>query len=72
MSKQIAAVGPKDVDAKDKVAEAHFHAAQARPHMSLRWPLPPQDQQRSSLIQLKWLPRTPGMAAGLNDHVRPF
>lgn len=44
----------------------------ARPHMSVRLPLPPQDQQRSGLIQLKWLPRTPGMAAGLTDHVWPF
>jgi len=44
----------------------------ARPHMSVRLPLPEQDQQVSGLIQPKWLPRTPGMAAGLTDHVWMF
>ena len=41
----------------------------ARPHMSLRLPLPDPDQHVLGLIQPKWLPRTPGMAAGLTDHV---
>jgi hypothetical protein len=41
----------------------------ARPPMSLRWPLPDPDQHVLGLIQPKWLPRTPGMAAGLTDHV---
>ncbi len=44
----------------------------ARPHMSLRLPLPDQDQHVLGLIQPKWLPRTPGMAAGLTDHVWTF
>jgi transposase-like protein len=44
----------------------------ARPHMSWRLPLPGQDQQVSGLIQPKWLPRTPGRAAGLTDHVWTF
>lgn len=44
----------------------------ARPHMSLRLPLPDQDQHVWGLIQPKWLPRTPGMAAGLTDHVWTF
>src|SRR5215813_6348113 len=44
----------------------------ARPHMSLRLSLPDQDQYVSGLIQPKWLPRTPGMAAGLTDHVWTF
>jgi len=40
----------------------------ARPHMSVRLSLPDQDQPVLGLIQPKWLPRTPGMAAGLTDH----
>jgi IS1 family transposase/transposase-like protein len=41
----------------------------ARPHMSLRVPLPDQDPHDVGLIQPKWCHRTPGMAAGLTDHV---
>lgn len=44
----------------------------ARPPMSLRLPPPNQDQHVLGLIQPKWLPRTPGMAAGLTDHVWTF
>jgi IS1 family transposase len=44
----------------------------ARPHMSLRLPLPAQEPHASGLIQLKWCHRTPGMAAGLTDHVWTF
>lgn len=44
----------------------------ARPHMSLRLPLPEQDQLPSGLIRPKWVQRTPGMAAGLTDHVWTF
>jgi IS1 family transposase/transposase-like protein len=44
----------------------------ARPHMSLRLPLPEQELSASGLIQPKWQPRTPGMAAGLTDHVWTF
>ena len=44
----------------------------ARPHQSLRLPLPEEEQVRSGLIQPKWQPRTPGMAAGLTDHVWTF
>ncbi len=44
----------------------------ARPHMRLRWPFPEQDRQGSGLMQPQWLPRTPGMAAGLTDHVWTF
>src|SRR5882762_3632576 len=44
----------------------------ARPHMSLRLSLPDQDQHILGLIQPKWLPRTPAMAAGLTDHVWTF
>ena len=44
----------------------------ARPHMSLRLPLPEPVPQASGLIQPKWSPRTPGMAAGLTDHVWTF
>ena len=41
----------------------------ARPHMRLRLPRPEQEPHASGLIQLKWCHRTPGMAAGLTDHV---
>jgi hypothetical protein len=44
----------------------------ARPHQSLRLPLPTPEQPRAGLIQPKWQPRTPGMAAGLTDHVWTF
>jgi IS1 family transposase/transposase-like protein len=44
----------------------------ARPHMSLRLPLPEQEPSASGLIQPKWQHRTPGMAAGLTDHVWTF
>jgi IS1 family transposase/transposase-like protein len=44
----------------------------ARPHMSLRLPLPEQAPHASGLIQPKWYHRTPGMAAGLTDHVWTF
>lgn len=44
----------------------------ARPHMSLRLPVPEQVSHASGLIQPKWRHRTPGMAAGLTDHVWPF
>jgi hypothetical protein len=44
----------------------------ARPHMSLRVPLPEQELHASGLIQPTWRHRTPGMAAGLTDHVWTF
>jgi IS1 family transposase/transposase-like protein len=44
----------------------------ARPHMSLRVPLPDQALHATGLIQPKWHHRTPGMAAGLTDHVWTF
>jgi IS1 family transposase len=43
----------------------------ARPHMSLRLPLS-EPVSASGLIQPKWHHRTPGMAAGLTDHVWTF
>jgi IS1 family transposase/transposase-like protein len=44
----------------------------ARPHQSLRLLLPAQATPSVGLIQPKWQPRTPGMAAGLTDHVWAF
>src|SRR5437588_4228900 len=44
----------------------------ARPHMSVRLSLPDQDQHVLGLSQPQGLPRTPGMAAGLTDHVWTF
>lgn len=44
----------------------------ARPHQSLRLPLPEPSSRASGLIQPKWQRRTPGMAAGLTDHVWTF
>jgi hypothetical protein len=44
----------------------------ARPHMSLRLPLPHQAQPPVGLIQPKWQHRTSAMAAGLTDHVWSF
>jgi IS1 family transposase len=44
----------------------------ARPHQSLRLPLPGVDLPEVPRFQRKWQPRTPGMAAGLTDHVWSF
>ena len=44
----------------------------ARPHQSLRLPLPEPSARASGVIQPKWQRRTPGMAAGLTDHVWTF
>ena len=44
----------------------------ARPHMSWRLPVSEQASHASGLIQPKWRHRTPGMAAGLTDHVWTF
>jgi IS1 family transposase/transposase-like protein len=44
----------------------------ARPHMSLRVPVSEEASYASGLIQPKWRHRTPGMAAGLTDHVWTF
>jgi IS1 family transposase/transposase-like protein len=44
----------------------------ARPHMSLRVLLTAQEPHASELIQPKWYHRTPGMAAGLTDHIWTF
>src|SRR5262252_9264030 len=44
----------------------------ARPHMSLRQPLPPPECTRHGAIRLRWQERTPAMAAGLTDHVWTF
>jgi len=44
----------------------------ARPHQSLRQPLPDVDPAQVVHFQQKWQPRTPGMAAGLTDHVWSF
>jgi IS1 family transposase len=51
-----------------------FHAFYnfARPHKRLRLPLPESEPSASGLIQPKWRHRTPGMAAGLTDHVWTF
>lgn len=51
-----------------------FHAFYnfARPHMSLRLPLVNNPRLPHGMIQPKWQPRTPGMAAGLTDHVWSF
>ena len=44
----------------------------ARPHMSLRQPLPLHERNRSGAIWLRWREHTPAMAAGLTDHVWTF
>ena len=44
----------------------------SRPHQSLRVPLPENQRFSQGAIHTKWLPRTPGMAAGITDHVWSF
>jgi hypothetical protein len=44
----------------------------ARPHMSLRQPLPPQERTHHGAIRPRWRECTPAMAAGLTEHVWTF
>ena len=44
----------------------------ARPHMSLRQPLPQHERTRHGAICPRWRERTPAMAAGVTDHVWTF
>ena len=44
----------------------------ARPHMSLRQPLPLYERTRHGAIHPRWRERTPALAAGLTDHFRTF
>jgi hypothetical protein len=44
----------------------------ARPHRSLRRPLPPPERIRQGAIRPRWRERTPAMATGLTDHVWTF
>jgi IS1 family transposase len=44
----------------------------ARPHMSLRQPLPLHERTRHGAIHPRWQERTPAMAAGVTDHVWTF
>jgi IS1 family transposase/transposase-like protein len=50
--------------------QAFYNAA--RPHMSLRQPLPPSERTRHGAIRPRWQERTPAMTAGLTDHVWTF
>lgn len=43
-----------------------------RPHQSLRLPLPKPDVAPVGLIRPRWVHRTPGMAAGITDHIWTF
>jgi hypothetical protein len=44
----------------------------ARPHQSFRTPLPVREPVLPGIIRPKWTHRTPGMAAGITDHVWTF
>ena len=44
----------------------------ARPHMSLRVEIAEEERVGKGMIRPKWRQRTPGMAAGLTDHVWTF
>jgi hypothetical protein len=44
----------------------------ARPHMSLRTPLPLNECVPHGAIRPRWRHHTPAMAAGLTDHVWTF
>jgi IS1 family transposase/transposase-like protein len=51
-----------------------FHAFYnfARPHQSLRTPLPVHLRRRTGAVRPRWRHRTPAMAAGLTDHIWTF
>lgn len=44
----------------------------ARPHMSLRQPLPLHERTHHGAIRPRWQARTPAMAAGVTDHLWTF
>jgi IS1 family transposase len=44
----------------------------SRPHQNLRVPLPENQRYSQGAIHTKWLRRTPGMAAGITDHIWSF
>ena len=44
----------------------------ARPHMSVRQPLPLHERTRHGAMRSRWRQHTPAMAAGLTDHVWTF
>ncbi len=44
----------------------------ARPHMSLRQPLPLHERTHHGAIRPRWRERTPALAAGVTDHVWTF
>ena len=44
----------------------------ARPHMSLRQPLPLHERTHHGAIRPRWRARTPALAAGVTDHVWTF
>jgi hypothetical protein len=44
----------------------------ARPHMSLRQPLPLHARTHHGAIRPRWQEHTPAMAAGVTDHVWTF
>jgi hypothetical protein len=44
----------------------------ARPHMSLRLPLPKHEHSSAAMIRHKWIQRSPAMAAGITDQVWSF
>ena len=50
--------------------QAFYNAA--RPHMSLRQPLPRHERTRHGAICPQWRERTPAMAAGVTDHIWTF
>jgi IS1 family transposase len=55
-----------------RVTFYHAYYNFARPHQSLRLPLYDGDTPEVARFQPKWQHRTPGMAAGLTDHVWSF
>lgn len=59
------------VQLRRRVTFFHVFYNFARPHQSLRLSLPAEVQE-PGLFQRKWQERTPGMAAGLTDHVWTF
>ncbi len=57
---------------KKRVVLFHAFYNFARPHHSLKIPIPEDEREISGLIRPKWIKRAPGMAAGIADHVWSF
>ena len=72
LARKTASFGKDRERMRQRVVFFHAFYNVARPHMSLRQPLPRHERTRHGAICPRWRERTPAMAAGLTEHVWTF